>query len=56
MDDLIARLEQLAANTGKLTWHNDTPVSAPTVLRQAAAEIRSLRAERDAPPKEPDNG
>jgi polyhydroxyalkanoate synthesis regulator phasin len=44
-DDLIERLEQLAQNTGKLSWYNDKPVSASTVLHQAAAEIRNLRAE-----------
>jgi hypothetical protein len=42
-DDLVERLEQLAGNTGKMTWVKECAVPAPFVLRQAAAEIRSLR-------------
>ena len=44
-DDLVARLRQLAGNTGKMTWVGGSPITATDVLTQAADRIEALTAE-----------
>lgn len=44
-DELVARLRQLAKNTGKMTWVNDLPMPATAVLHNSADEIERLTAQ-----------
>ena len=44
-DDLIARLRQLAGNTGKMTWVGGSPITATDVLTQAADRIEAQASE-----------
>ena len=41
LEQLAARLEQLAANTGKMTWVGSAPMTATEALNQAAAALRA---------------